>query len=39
MHTEIFEFHRLAVRDRGREWSLLIRPIVERWVQFVSTHP
>ncbi|KAI1785007.1 hypothetical protein LXA43DRAFT_900698, partial [Ganoderma leucocontextum] len=35
-HTEIFTFTRLQGKDYGREWSLIIRPVVERWAQFIT---
>ena len=32
-HTEIFTFRRLRGRKAGREWSLIIRPILQRWTR------
>ncbi|KAI1789739.1 hypothetical protein LXA43DRAFT_867913, partial [Ganoderma leucocontextum] len=34
-HTEIFTFRRLRVQNHGHEWSLILRPVVERWARFV----
>lgn len=35
IHTEIFTFARLQGKDGGQEWSLIVRPVIERWARFV----
>ncbi|KAI1786179.1 hypothetical protein LXA43DRAFT_898469 [Ganoderma leucocontextum] len=37
-HVEIFTFRRLRGHSYGREWVLIIRPILERWGRFVSKY-
>ena len=35
-HTEIFVFKRLQGKYRGKEWSTVIRPVIEKWARFVN---
>ncbi|KAI1785496.1 hypothetical protein LXA43DRAFT_899781, partial [Ganoderma leucocontextum] len=35
-HVEIFTFKRLKGTNSGLEWSLIVRPVVERWTRFAS---
>ena len=35
-HTEIFIFKRLRGQYSGKEWSMIIRPVIEKWAQFVN---
>ena len=35
-HTEIFVFKRLRGKYRGKEWSLIIRPVIQKWARFVN---
>jgi hypothetical protein len=38
-HQEIFTFQRAAEGElKGREYELVIRPIIEKWVKFVQEH-
>lgn len=38
-HQEIFTFQRPTEGElKGREYELVIRPIIEKWVQFVQEH-
>ncbi|KXN82512.1 hypothetical protein AN958_02363 [Leucoagaricus sp. SymC.cos] len=37
MHKEIFEFKRWEKgKNKGKEWELIIKPVVERWGRFVD---
>ena len=39
IHKEIFEFTRWTDRKRrGKEWESLVKPVVERWGNFVALH-
>ncbi|KAF9053206.1 hypothetical protein BJ165DRAFT_1413440 [Panaeolus papilionaceus] len=39
MHKEIFEFERWKRgRNVGREWEVLVKPVVERWGRFVELY-
>jgi len=39
MHREIFAFPRPEKgRYKGREWELLVKPVIEKWGKFVSEH-
>lgn len=38
-HQEIFTFQRATEGElKGREYELVIRPIIEKWVQFAQEH-
>ncbi|KAI1794780.1 hypothetical protein LXA43DRAFT_882957 [Ganoderma leucocontextum] len=36
-HEEIFTFRRLPGAQRGREWEVLVLPVIEAWGAYVST--
>jgi hypothetical protein len=38
VHKEIFEFQRFE-RGRlvGKEWDMVVRPVIEKWGKFVDT--
>ncbi|KAG1748918.1 uncharacterized protein EDB91DRAFT_1111390 [Suillus paluster] len=39
IHREIFAFPRPTKgRYKGREWDLLVKPVIEKWGKFVSEH-
>lgn len=39
IHREIFAFTRPGKgRYKGREWELLVKPVIEKWGKFVSEH-
>jgi hypothetical protein len=39
MHREIFAFPRPEKgRYKGREWELLVKPVIEKWGKFVSEY-
>ncbi|KAI1783914.1 hypothetical protein LXA43DRAFT_902650 [Ganoderma leucocontextum] len=35
-HSEIFTFTRLQGKARGKEWHLIVRPVVQRWARFIE---
>jgi len=38
-HREIFTFQKASEGElEGREYELVIRPIIEKWVKFVQEH-
>jgi hypothetical protein len=38
MHQEIFEFKRLKGKGKGREWELIVKPVIEKWGRYVDEH-
>ncbi|KAF9567562.1 hypothetical protein CPC08DRAFT_626509 [Agrocybe pediades] len=39
LHKEIFEFQRWKTGpNKGKEWDLLVKPIIERWGQFIEIY-
>ncbi|PPR02199.1 hypothetical protein CVT24_011426 [Panaeolus cyanescens] len=39
MHKEIFEFQRWTRgRNQGKEWELVVKPVIERWGRFVELY-
>lgn len=38
-HTEIFSFRRPENgKYKGREWELIVKPVIEKWGKFVKEH-
>jgi len=39
IHKEVFEFHRWKKgKNVGKEWELLVMPVMERWGRFVELY-
>lgn len=38
MHKEIFTFEKGKGRYKGREWELVVKPVVEKWGAFVEQY-
>jgi len=39
LHKEVFEFQRWKKgKNVGKEWELLVKPVIERWGRFVELH-
>lgn len=36
LHKEIFPFKRLKGHRKGKEWELVVQPVIERWGNFVA---
>ncbi|GLB35062.1 putative T5orf172 domain containing protein [Lyophyllum shimeji] len=36
LHKEIFEFKRLRGRRKGKEWELIVQPVILKWGAFVD---
>lgn len=38
LHKEIFSFKRLKGHRKGKEWELVVQPVIERWGTFVAQY-
>lgn len=36
LHKEIFEFRRLKGRRKGKEWEVIVQPVIDKWGRFVD---
>lgn len=36
IHKEIFTFQRISGKHKGKEWEIIVQPVIERWGAFVS---
>lgn len=36
MHQEIFKFKSMSGRNKGKEYELLVKPVVAKWGEFLE---